>query len=107
MSNPRWSFERHTTSEIDRPEGLGNTHCELSIEECVLPYLSDANAQILGRHVQDAIKTRSAPFSARILIEDEFISVERRGRWVAIGGAKMWTFDLNEAEKLWNKIKAA
>jgi hypothetical protein len=107
MTKERWSFERRPTSEIDRPEGLGDTHFEFSIEECVLPYLSKANAKILEDRIQDAVKSRSAPFSARILIGDESISVERRGRWVVIGSVKTWSFDLNEAERLWTAIKAA
>lgn len=106
MHEPSWNFSRQPTSGIDRPEGLGDIHFELAIEECVLPYLSRDNAKILKRLILDAIESRGEPVSGRISVGDEFIAVERQADRIVIEGAKKWSFSLGEAEKPRLKIRS-
>lgn len=105
---PLWKFAQYPTSPIDRPDGLGATHYELTIDSSVLPYLSHDNAKLLANLIRDGIKCRDRQRGVlgRISIGDEEISVSRVWNSIVIGGSKDWKFSLLEAEKLYDRIVA-
>lgn len=117
-----WSYERHPTSVIDQPEGLGATHFELMIDDCVLPYLSRENHAVLLRLLTEALECRdrrTRPTSqppavlkeqgliGEIDIGDERITVSRVFDTIIIGGSKDWKFTLPDAEKLRGQMISA
>ena len=105
-SVPVWKYAQYPTSAIDRPEGLGATHYELTIDSSVLPYLSHDNAKLLANLIRDGIKCRDRRrgLVGEIQIGDEQISVSRVWNSIVIGGSKDWKFSLLEAEKLCDRI---